>query len=202
MQHDVLLGRDSWMRFNDRSYRTLAPSPESHRVLGELMLSLSGLHGAIAFVPDYSTHPERFHLFYAGDAGITPSRERRLIEVELVLRNGAPALAGCYLVDMLHAADNFFTEEHTVEHGRQVIPLAGVVDLEPSALLGTSSSPLLRVPLEAILSNTPAPIPLPCADRAQHFTVPGPVTARSMDPDQLLTPSQCLAPSYIVCAMR
>ena len=103
---------------------------------------------------------------------------------------------------MLHATDIFSTEEHIVENGRQVIPSAGVADLEPSALLGTSSSPLLRVPLEAILSNTPAPIPLPCADRAQHFTVPGPVTARSMDPDQLLTPSQCLAPSYIVCAMR
>ena len=38
MQHDVLLGRDSWVRFNDRSYRTLAPRPENNRALGELML--------------------------------------------------------------------------------------------------------------------------------------------------------------------
>ena len=27
MQHEVLLGRDSWMRFNTRSYRSLPPSP-------------------------------------------------------------------------------------------------------------------------------------------------------------------------------
>ena len=103
---------------------------------------------------------------------------------------------------MLHATDIFSTEEHIVENGRQVIPSAGVADLEPSALLGTSSSPLLRVPLEAILSNTPAPIPLPCADRAQHFTVPGPVTDLSMDGDQLLSPPQCLDLFIAICAMK
>ena len=149
MQHDVLLGRDSWMRFKDRSYRTLAPRPENNQVLGKLTLSLSGLHGATAFVPASSTHSKTCHLLNAGDVGITLSREHRLIEVDLVRRNGAPALAGCCLVDMLHAADNFSTEEHIVENGRQVIPSTGVADLEPGALLGTSSTPLLRVPLEA-----------------------------------------------------
>ena len=34
MQHNVLLGRDSWMRFNDRSYRTLSPRPEDNRIWG------------------------------------------------------------------------------------------------------------------------------------------------------------------------
>ena len=85
--------------------------------MGEVTLSLPGLHGTTAFVPDSSTHPASFRLLYAGDAGITLSREYRLIEVDLVRRNGAPALAGCYLVDMLHAADIFSTEEHIVENG-------------------------------------------------------------------------------------
>ena len=107
MQHDVLLGRNSWMRLIDRSYRTLAPRPEDNRILGELTLSLPGLHGATAFIPDSSTHPESFHLLYVGDVGITLSCKHRLIEVDLVRRNGAPALAGCYIVYMLHAADNF-----------------------------------------------------------------------------------------------
>ena len=195
MQHDVLPGSDNWMRFNDRSYRTLAPHPENNRVWGELTLSPPRLHGATAFVLDSSTHPESFHLFYAGDAGITLSRDHRLNEVDLVRRNGALALAGCYFVDMLHAADILSTEEHIVENGRQLIPLAGVADLEPSALLGTSSRSLLRVPLEAILSDTPAPTPLSCDDHAQHFTVPGPVTAPPMNADQLLPPPQCLDPS-------
>ena len=90
MQHDVLLGRDSWMRFNDRSFRHLAPN----RVLGKLTLSLPGFHGTTAFVPDSSTHPEGFQLLYAGDASITLPREYRLIEIDLVRRNDAPALVG------------------------------------------------------------------------------------------------------------
>ena len=140
MQLDVLLERDSWMRFNDRSYRTLPPRPGNNRVWGELMLSLSGSHVTTAFVLDSSAHHKNFHVLYAGVSGITFSRDHRLVEVDLVRSNGAPALAGCYLVDMLHAADNFSTEEHIVENGRQLIPLAGVVGLKPGALLGTSSS--------------------------------------------------------------
>ena len=145
MQHDVLLGRDSWMRFQDRSYRTLAPCPINNRVLGELMLSLPGLQDATAFVPDYSAHPESFHLLYAGDTGVTLSRDHRLVDVDLVRSNGAPALAGCYLVNRLHAATGFSAEERIVENGRRFIPLAGVADLDPGALLDTFSSPLVRV---------------------------------------------------------
>ena len=32
MQHAVLLGRDSWMRFNTRSYRAMTPRPHDNRV--------------------------------------------------------------------------------------------------------------------------------------------------------------------------
>ena len=41
MQHGVLLGRDSWMRFSERSYPTLPPRPSDDRVLplGDLTLS-------------------------------------------------------------------------------------------------------------------------------------------------------------------
>ena len=194
MQHDVLLGRDSWMRFNDRSYRKLPPRPGNNRVLGELTLSIPGIHGATAFFPDASTHQESFHLLYTGDSGMALSRDHRLIEIGLVRSNGAPALAGCNLLEMLHAADNFSTEEHIVENDRQFIPFAGVADLQAGALLGTSFGPLLRLPLEAILSDTPTPIPLLCDARAQQLTVPGPVTAPSTDADQLLPPLQYLDP--------
>ena len=39
MLHAVLLGRDSWMRFNTGSYRALPPRPHDNRVFGELTLS-------------------------------------------------------------------------------------------------------------------------------------------------------------------
>ena len=95
MQHDVSLGRGNWKRFNDRSYRTLPPRPGNISVLRGLPLSLKGLHGATAFVPDPSAHHERFHLVYAGDAGITLPLNHRLVDVHLARSNGAQALAGC-----------------------------------------------------------------------------------------------------------
>ena len=112
MQHDVLLGRDSWMRFNDRSYRTLPPRPGNSRALRELTLSLPGLHGATTIVPDSSAHHESFPMLHSRDAGITLSRDHRLVDVDLVRSNGAPALAGCYLIDMLYAADNILSLIH------------------------------------------------------------------------------------------
>ena len=39
MQHGVLLGRDSWMHFNTRSYRSLPLRPLDHRIFGEPELS-------------------------------------------------------------------------------------------------------------------------------------------------------------------
>ena len=39
MQHAVLLGRDSWMRFYTRSYRVAPPRPHDNWVFGELTLS-------------------------------------------------------------------------------------------------------------------------------------------------------------------
>ena len=103
--HDVLLERDSCMRFLDRSYRTKLPLP--------------GLKGATAFVPGSSAHPQSFHILYAGDTGITSSRDHRLVDDDLVRSNGAPALAGWYLINMLHAASDFSPEERLVQNDRQ-----------------------------------------------------------------------------------
>ena len=119
------------------SYRTLAPRPGNDRVLGELTLPLPGCDAKVS-VLDSSGHHESFHLIYAGDTGVMFSRDHRLVDVDVVRSNGARALAGCYLVDMLQRGRLFSTEERIVENGRQLIPLAGVADLEPGALIATS----------------------------------------------------------------
>ena len=133
------------MRLNDRSYGTLPPRPGNNRVLRELTLSLTGLYGAKACVTDASAHLESFYLIYGGDAGITPSRGHRFVEVDLVRSSGAPTLASCYLVEVLHAAYNCSTEKLIVENVHQFIVLAVVAAQEADALLDTSSEPLLRV---------------------------------------------------------
>ena len=71
MQHAVMLSRDSWMRFNYRTYRSLPPRLTDHRIFGELELS----HHAPAGVQAYAVNPVAsgggFHLcclLYTSDA--------------------------------------------------------------------------------------------------------------------------------------
>ena len=143
MQHAVLLGRDSWMRFNTRSYRTLAPRPHDNRVFGELTLSHHAKTGVTAYAIDPIAEGGGFHLLYGGKVGITLSDEPQLLEVNLVRSKGSPALTGHYLVDMLPQSSFLSTQEHFVASGRQLLPL--------TCLLYTSPSPR-----DATLSRMPS----------------------------------------------
>ena len=164
----------------------------TNRVLGELTLSLPGLQGATAFMLDSWAHPASSHILYAG-TGIPLSRDYRLVDVELVHSNGAPALAGCYVVNMLHVASDCSAEERIVENGCELFPLAGVADLSLGSLLSTSSSPLLRVPLEDILSDAPTSYFRRRDSDTHHLSVPGPVPTHFMGADQP-SPPQDLHP--------
>ena len=94
MQHAVLLGRDSWMRFNTRSYRALPPRPHDRRVFGELTLSHHAKTGVSAYAMDPIAEGGGFHPLFGGTVGITLSDEPQLLEVNLVRSNGSPALTG------------------------------------------------------------------------------------------------------------
>ena len=126
MQHAVLLGRDSWMRLNSRSYRSLPPRPSGHRIFGELELSHHASTGVRAYVMDPVASGGGFHLRYNGAVGVTLSDEPQLFAVNLVRSNGSQALTGHYLVDMPPQSDVPSVEKHFVASGRQVIPLVGV----------------------------------------------------------------------------
>ena len=83
----------------------------------------------------------------------------QLILVNLVRLDGSPALTDHYMIDLLPVHDDSNPSERFVASGRQLIPLTGYQDLEPGDFLGTASSPLLRVPLEALtLHGIPADI--------------------------------------------
>ena len=70
--------------------------------------------------------------------------------MNLVRLDGSPALTGHYMVDLLPVNDDSYPLERFVSSGRQLIPLTGYEDLEPGDNLGTASSPLPRVSLEAL----------------------------------------------------
>ena len=142
MQHAVLLGRDSWMRFNTRSYRALPPRPFDNRVLGELTLSHHATAGIAAYAVDPAPSNGAFHVRYGGTTGVTLSDEPQLLAVNLVHNNGSPALTGHYLVDTLPQPDILTGQKQFVASGRQVLPLLGVAELEPSDLVGVADAPL------------------------------------------------------------
>ena len=94
MQHAVLLGRDSWIRFNTRSYRALPPRPHDYRVFCELTLSHHATTGVSAYANDTTATDGGFHVLSDGTVGVTLSDEPQLLEVNLVCSNGSPALTG------------------------------------------------------------------------------------------------------------
>ena len=150
MQHAVLLGRESWMRFNTRSYRALPPRPLDNRVLDELTLSHHTTAGLAVYAVDPAPSNGAFHFFYVGITGVTLSDEPQPLAVNLVRSNGSPALTGHYLVDILPQPDILSGQKHFVASGRQVLLLIGVADLEPGDLVGVTDSPILRTPLGAL----------------------------------------------------
>ena len=150
MRCPLLLGRDSWMRFHSRSYQTLPSHPDG-RTFGELSLSPCGdnLGSAAAYIRNHEAPANAYHLVYDG-LGVSLTESPQLIPVNLVRLDGSPALTGHYMVDIPPVNADSNPLERFVSSGRQLIPLMGYQDLEPGDVLGTASSPLLRVPLEVL----------------------------------------------------
>ena len=146
----LLLGRDSWMNFHSPLYQTLSPQPDG-RVFGELILSLcdDNLGSAAACIRNHQVSDAAYHLVYDGQ-GVSLNDSPQLIPVNLVRLDGSPALTGHYMVDLLPVHDHSNPSERFVSSGRQSILLTGYQELEPGDVLGTASSPLLCVPLEAL----------------------------------------------------
>ena len=155
----LLLGRDSWMCFHPRSYQTLSPQPDG-RVFVKLTLSLcdDSLGSAAAYIRNHEVSDAAYHLVYDGQ-GVSLTDPPQLIPAKLVRLDGSPALTGHYMVNLLPVHDDSNPSERFVSSGRQPISLMGYQELEPGDVLGTASSPLLRVPLEALtLHDVPADV--------------------------------------------
>ena len=177
MRCPLLLGRDSWMRFHSRSYQTLSPQPDG-RIFGELTLLLcnDNLGSTAAYIRDLESSDDVYHLVYDG-LGVSLTDSPQLIPVNLVRLDGSPALTGHYMVDLPPAHDSSDPSERFVSSGRQLIPLTGYQDLEPGDVLGTASSPLLRVPLETLTFHN---VPTDVSALAESPTNPASQTAPSV----------------------
>ena len=165
------------MRFHSRSYQTFSLQPDG-RIFGELTLSLcdDNLGSAAAYIRDRESSDAVYHLVYDG-VGVSLTDSPQLIPVKLFRLDGSFALTGHYMVDLLPAHDNSNPSERFVSSGRQLIPLTGYQDLGPGVILGTASSPLLRVPLETL---TPHNVPADGSALTESPTTPSLQTAPSL----------------------
>ena len=171
------------MRFHLRSYQTLSPQPDG-RVFGELTPSIGDDHlgSAAAYMRDHASSDNVYHLVYDG-LGVSLTDTPQLIPVNLVRRDGFPALTGHYMVDLPPAPGSSDPSERFVSSGRQLIPLTGYQDLERGDVLGTASSPLLRVPLEALTLHH-APTDVSALAESPTTPPPHPPTTASDSPDE------------------
>ena len=139
------------MRFHSRSCQTLAPTSDG-RVFGEFILSHTfddAYNCATVYVRSRET-PDAVHSLVYDGPGMSINSSPQLVRVNLTPLNGSPTLTGHYMVDIIITYDSQDPSEHLVVSGRQTIPLTGYRDLEPGDNPGTASTPLLRVPLEAL----------------------------------------------------
>ena len=173
----LLLGRDNWMCFHSRSYLTLPPQPDG-RIFGVLTLSLcdDNLGSAAAYIHNRESSDAVYHHVYDG-LRVSLTDCPQLVPVNPVRLDGSPALTGHYMVDLLPADDDSNPSERVFFSGRQLIPLTGYQDLEPGDVLGTASTPLLRVPLETL---TPHSVPADVSALAESPTTPASQTAPSL----------------------
>ena len=133
IQHAVLLGRDSLMRFNARSYRSFTPRPSDQRVSGELTLYHHAPMGASAFVPAAPASGGGFHLRDDGADRVTLSDEPQLLAVNLLVRsNVLPALTGHYLVEMLPQPDLLLAESILLLQGDRSSPSVALPTSSPA----------------------------------------------------------------------
>ncbi|CAB1117464.1 unnamed protein product [Ectocarpus sp. CCAP 1310/34] len=167
--HAVLLGRDSWMRFNPRVFTSLPhPGPDG-RVMGELTLSLRFTAGACVYATHDDAPTSLFHLTHAGSSGISLGPESAFVEVDLVRSSGMPALMGEYLVSFK--------------------PEVGCAELEPGDIIGVSAAPLLRVPVDT-LEAAPSSIPTgpTTSTSPPRVNVVGPKSGTHRPPDPASAP--------------
>ena len=174
------------MRFHSRSYQTLPPQPDG-RIFGELTLYLcdDNLGSAAAYIRNRDASDAAYHLVHDGQ-GVSLTDSPQLIPVNLVRLDGSPALTGHSMIELLPPNADSDPSECFVSSGRQTIPLTGHHDLEPHDVLGSTSSPLLRVPLKTL--NTSAS-PTDVSALAESSTTPAPQpTSTPYTPDPPVEP--------------
>ena len=146
VQHDLLLGRDSFLTFQNHTYAAL-PREAGRPVEGVLTLSQS-TEKYVALIQPTVTEND-YHLRYVGKDTVSLISHPRMLTVMLVGADNTPAMTGSYFVQILESW-NLDEDAMVVREGKQTIPLSSqeYAEIPSGALLGTSNGPMLPTTLE------------------------------------------------------
>ena len=156
MQNAVLLGRNSRLRLNTRSYRSFPPRPSDQRVFGELTLSHHAPTDASAFEPDRLASGGGFHLRYDGIDRVTLSYEPQLLAVNVVRSNGVPALTG-HISSKCCPSRTFLLKKILPLQGHRSSPSVARPTSSPVTVWEPPTPPLMRGPIAVFQSTNGAP---------------------------------------------
>ena len=146
LQHGLLLGRDSFLKFQNHTYATL-PKEAGRPVEGVLTLS-QNTEKNVALIQPTNTEND-YHLRYVGKDTASLTSHLCMLMVMLVKADNTPAMAGSYFVQMLESW-NLDKDAMVVREGKQSIPLFSheYSEIPSGALLGSSNGPTLPTNLE------------------------------------------------------
>ena len=145
-QHGLLLGRDSFLKFQNHTYATL-PKEAERPVEGVLTLS-QNREKNVALMQPTNTNND-YHLRYMDKDMVSLTSYPCMLMVMLVRADNTPAMTGSYFVQTLDGW-NLDEDGMVVKEGKQDIPLSSheYSEIPSGALLGTSNGPMLPTTLE------------------------------------------------------
>ena len=146
LQHGLLLGRDSFLNFQNHMYATL-PKEAERPVESTLTLSQNPEKNVALIQPTNTEHD--YHLQYVGKDTVRLTSHPYMLMAMLLRADNTPAMTGSYFVQMLESW-NLDEDAMVVTEGKQSIPLSSheYSEIPSDALLGTSNGSTLPTTLK------------------------------------------------------
>ena len=146
LQHGLLLGRDSFLKFENHTYAIL-PKEAERPVEGVLPLS-QNLEKNVALIQPTNTEND-CHLRYVGKDVVSLTSHPCMLMIMLARADNTPTMTGSYFVQTLDGW-NLDEDAMVVREGKQNIPFSSheYSEIPSGALLGTSNGPMLPTTLE------------------------------------------------------
>lgn len=147
---------------------------KSRHTSGEMTLRLDNHTGVQACVMNATQETNRFHLVYARSNVATQPDAPQEVGVNLVHRDGNPALTGHYLVETPPGICVFSACEYFVSCGKQRFPFAGSGELTSGDVTGVAHVSFVGVALDGVEKCHP----LTYEDPTSTYNISSPCSAQ------------------------